>query len=217
MNILIIFSFLLTSTSIYAQSLSLESLKNLFTQNQTILEKVNPGMTKKVTTTGKIESDSGSCNYRLISTQTIIKMQNDKMIIFAKEKFSPQKSAECMKVGYTASTENSLLYFQDKPTLAKDLSDLDLSAKDIQSINKMGAVISLDLVTENELMTIQYDLTKPSFKNIVLSQTKTFKTLSEDLADLDIKSLDLKKVLFCDNNDGDNSECSEGDYSDILF
>ncbi len=217
MNIFIILSFLLSSTSIYAQSLSLESLKNLFTQNQVLLETVNPGMTKKVTTMGTLNSEKGNCNYRLQSMQTILKIQNDKMIVFAKEKFSPQKSSECIAAGYTTSTDSSLLYFQDKPSLKKDLSDLDLSASDIKTITQTGTIVSLSLQSSDDLMTFQYDLTKPSFKNLILSQGHSFKTSSEDLIDIDIKTIDLKKVLFCDNNDGDNSECSEGDYSDILF
>jgi hypothetical protein len=69
----------------------------------------------------------------------------------------------------------------------------------------------------SDTITITHDLSRPSFKKMVLSQGTNFKTVTEDLADIDLKTVNLTKVLFCDDNDGDNSDCPEGDYSDILY
>jgi hypothetical protein len=39
----------------------------------------------------------------------------------------------------------------------------------------------------------------------------------EEAADIDISKVNLTNVLFCDDNDGDTSDCLQGDYSDILY
>jgi hypothetical protein len=215
MNTFIIGAMLLSSTSLFAQAIDTTTFKTLLTMKKESLEKVNPGMTKKVVTLAKIQMGSEVCGYKLTSTQSILKVESEKIIVFAKEKFSPQNTPSCRAAGYTSSTEEALLYYQDKPSLAKDLADVDTSSADIKDIFLSGNMVTVNLKTEN--LTLQYDLTKPSFKNVILVQTSSFKTTSEDVPDIDVKSVNLTKVLFCDNNDGDTSECSEGDYSDILY
>jgi hypothetical protein len=59
------------------------------------------------------------------------------------------------------------------------------------------------------------DLTKSFFKNTLYLEANGQKTVGEDHADINVNSIDLSKVLFCESRDSDN--CSEGDYSDILY
>ena len=220
------FSSLLISTSAIAQSIDTSALKSLLTSRKASLERVNPGMTKKVITTSKLKLASGDCGYMLTSIQSVLKIETDKMIVFSKEKFSPQNSPACRAAGLNASTEESILFYNDKPTLSKELAELDLASNEIKSIFKNNELITLNLITESvddsgasvsDNISITHDLTKPSFKKMVISQGMNFKTVTEDLADIDLKTVNLTKVLFCDDNDGDNSDCSEGDYSDILY
>lgn len=215
MKTLILGTLLLSSTSGFAQNLDVGGLKKLLTTKKVILERVNAGMTKKMVTT----SSEGSCNYLQTSTQSVLKILDQKVIILSKEKFQPQNSEACRLAGYTTSSENSILYYEAKPSLDNDLSDLDVAAPSIKSITKAGEIITMNLVesTTSENVTIKYDLTKPSFKNIISSQSLTYKTTIEDVADIDLLSVDLRNVEFCDNNDGVRSECTLGDYSDILY
>ena len=223
MKLLFFGTLLLGTTTSFAQSLDVNGLKNLFTAKKETLEKVNVGMTKKITTTSK----EGSCGIMLTSTQSILKIDGAKVIILSKEKFQPQNTEACRTAGYTATSESSILYYEAKPTLKNDLEDLDASAASIKSIVRSGEVVTMNLdVTKKEAdnsaaavekVTIKYDLTKPSFKNMISSQSLNYKTEIQDLADIDVKKVDLTSVSFCDNNDGDTSECTEGNYSDILF
>ena len=215
MNTFIIGAMLLSSTSLFAETIDSTIFKNLLTIKKESLERVNPGMTKKVVTMAKMNFETGDCAYRLTSTQSILKVEGEKMIVLAKEKFSPQNSPACRAAGYAASTEESLLYFEQKPSLALDLAELETSANDIKEIIRLGDLITINLKTDN--ISMKYDLTKPSFKNVILVQGSSYQTTAEDVADIDVKSVNLTKVLFCDNNDGDTSDCSEGDYSDILY
>lgn len=222
MKLLIAGSMILMTSSSFAQSLDISSLKNLFTARKATLERVNAGMTKKIVTTAK----EGECGFMNTSTQSILKIEGDKVIILSKEKFQPQNTEACRTAGYTTSSESSILYYEEKPSLVNDLADLDESASTIRAINKAGEIVTLNLavqstdengVSSTENVTVKYDLTKPSFKNLISSQSINYRTIIEDIADIDLTKVDLKKVSFCANNDGDTSECTEGDYSDILF
>ena len=204
---------LLFSIPTFAQSIDINALKSLMTARQATLEKVNAGMTKKSITTAK----DGECGYMLTSIQSILKIDGEKVIVLAKEKFSPQNSPACRAAGYTASSEESIVYFAAKPSLASELADLDASAAEIKGILRAGETVTLTLLVAADNISMKYDLSKPSFKNLVLAQSSTYKTVTEDMADIDLKKVDLTKVLFCTDNDGDTSECTEGDYSDILF
>lgn len=222
MKMLLLGSLLLSSTTTFAQALDMNGLKNLFTSRQVSLERVNAGMTKKIITT----SSEGACGIMTTATQIVLKIENDKMYILSKEKFQPQNTPACRTAGYTASSETNLVYIEDKPSLKNDLADLDESASSIKAINKAGEIVTLNVEVKiedetgtatSEKVTIKYDMTKPSFKNMISSQSMNYKTVIEDQADSDLSKVDLTKVSFCDNNDGDESECVEGDFSDILF
>lgn len=222
MKTLLLGSLLLATTTSFAQSMNVSELKNLFTSKKATLEKVNAGMTKKIITT----SSEGACGLMTTATQIVLKIENDKMFILSKEKLQPQNTEACRTAGYTASVESSIVYLEDKPSLSNDLADLDATASSIKAINKAGEIVTLNVdvsiedesgTATSEKVTIKYDLTKPSFKNMISSQSINYKTVIEDQADSDLSKVDLKKVFLCDNNDGDESECIEGDFSDILF
>jgi len=213
MKILILGSLLLGTSTSFAQSLDVNGLKNLFTAKKETLEKVHNGMTKKITTTSKEDN----CGILMTSTQSILKIAGEKVIILSKEKFQPQNTEACRTAGHTTSSDSSILYYETKPTLKNDLEDLDASAASIKSINRAGEIVTMNLDVTDEKVTIKYDLTKPSFKNMISSQSVNYKTEIQDVADIDVKKVDLTSVSFCDNNDGDTSECTVGDYSDILF
>ncbi len=215
MKTLILGTLLLSSTTSFAQSLDINGFKNLLSAKKATLERVNAGMTKKMVTTAA----EGSCNYMQTSTQSVLKIETDKIIILSKEKFQPQNSEACRSAGHMTSSENSILYYEEKPSLENDLSDLDAAASGIKAISKAGELITVHLVdaVSSENVTVKYDLTKPSFKYLISSQSVSYKTTIEDVADIDLKTVDLRNVEFCDNNDGDKSECTLGDYSDILY
>ena len=222
MKTFIIASFILGTTTSFAQTLDVAGFKTLLTTKKATLEKVNAGMSKKIVTTSK----EGACGLMSTSFVSVLKIEGEKMYILSKEKIQPQNTEACRTAGYATSSETSIVYMEAKPTLANDLADLDKSADDIKSISKSGEIVTMNLDVESkgegdettvEKVTIKYDLTKPSFKDMISSQSINYKTLIEDVADVDLKKVDLTKVLFCDNNDDDKSECVEGNYSDILF
>ncbi len=217
----LILSSLMFSSMSFAQNLDVKALKTLLTQRQATLEKVNQGMSKKLITLTKIPTEIGFCELRETAVQTVLKIEGDKIIVHSKENYVPAATPAC--AGFESS-EVSVLFYEDKPSLAADLSDLDASAADIRSIAKAGEIVSMNLssvVTEEdgtsrtESVSVKYDLTKPSFKNLIFTQDSTSTTTGEDMADIDVYSINLKKVLFCDSNDSDS--CVEGDFSDILF
>jgi hypothetical protein len=222
MKMLLLGSLLLGTTTSFAQSMNVNELKNLFTAKKAILERVNAGMTKKIITT----SSEGACGLMTTATQIILKIDGAKMFILSKEKLQPQNTPACRTAGYTTSAESNIVYVEDKPSLDNDLSDLDATASSIKVISKAGEIVTMNVevsvedesgTANTEKVTIKYDLTKPSFKNMISSQSINYKTVIEDSADSDLSKVDLTKVSFCDNNDGDESECVEGDFSDILF
>lgn len=217
----LILSSLMFSSMSFAQNLDVKTFKTLLLQRQATLEKVNQGMSKKLITLTKIPTEIGFCELRETAVQTVLKIEGDKIIVHSKENYFPAATPSC--AGFEAS-EVSVLFYEDKPALASDLADLDASAADIRSIVKAGEIVSMTLssvVTEDdgtsrtEAVSVKYDLTKPSFKNLIFTQDSTSSTTGEDMADIDVYSINLKKVLFCDSNDSES--CVEGDFSDILF
>lgn len=199
---------LFVSTGTFAQSLDVNSLKGLLAQRKALLEKVNQGMSKKVTTITKYPTELGPCEVTEISVQTVLKIEGDKMIVHSKESYSPATSSAC--AGFEAQTLG-VIFFEEKPSLDKDIADLDEIAAQVKSITKAGEIVTLMLPD----VTVKYDLSKPSFKNTIFLQDKTSTMNVTDSADIDVYSIDLKKVLFCASADSD--ECAEGDWSDILF
>jgi hypothetical protein len=212
---------LFITTGSFAQSLDVNALKSLLTQKKAVLEKVNPGMSKKLTTVTKIPTELGPCELTETSVQTVLKIEGDKMIVHSKETYSPASTTAC--AGFESQTLG-VIFYEEKPALAKDLEDLDESASQIKSIMKSGEIVTLNLsapvtnedgTTKLEAVTVKYDLTKSSFKNTLLIQDSTSTVTGTDLSDIDVYSIDLRKVLFCESADSD--KCSEGDWSDVLF
>ena len=211
MKVLLVFSLLISATS-FAQSLDVKALKSLMTQKQATLEKIHQGMSKKLTSTSQVPTEKGPCELTETSIQTILKIEGDKIIIHSKEKYSPASTPAC--VGIEAQ-EVAVLFYEDKPTLKSDLEDLDASASQVKSITKAGDIVTMTLSAEGENVTVKYDFSKPSFKNTLLIQDSKSKVVGEDMIDIDVTTIDLTSVLFCESADSD--ECSEGDFSDILF
>lgn len=203
---------LLFSTASFAQSIDVNALKSLMTARQATLEKVNAGMSKKVITTAK----DIDCNYMTNSILSVLKIDGDKIIIYKKTRFSPQNSAACRAAGYTAGYDENIVFFADKPTLAKNLSDLDASAVNIKGIGRAGELINMTMDKGGEIIAFKYDLTKPFFKNLMSAQGSEFKTVTDDIADIDVKTVNLKEVLLCDEEFSEATDCTMADMSDIL-
>lgn len=211
MKVLLVSSLLISATS-FAQSLDVRGLKSLMAQKQATLEKIHQGMTKKITTSSRIPTELGPCDMTETAIQTVLKIEGDKIIVHSKEKYVPASTPAC--AGFE-SEEVGVLFYEDKPSLALDLEDLDASASNIKSISKAGEIVTLNLSVESENVSVKYDFSKPSFKNTLLIQDSKSKVVGEDIADINVNSIDLTKVLFCDSADSD--DCAEGDFSDILF
>lgn len=210
--------------SVFAQSLTKAQLVTLMQSKKAVLETVSVGMSKSLVTASSVTLEDGTkCDYTQSSIQSILKVDGDKLIIYSKESFQPVVTEACTAGGMQAFQEN-VVFFEPKPTVTQDIADLN--ASDVQGITKAGDLITMtvkgsmtneDGTTASELMTVKYDLSKSSFKNMILSQSPSFKIETTDLANVDVNAIDLTDVVFCENNDGDNSDCARGDYSDILF
>lgn len=210
--------------SAFAQSLTKAQLATLMQSKKAVLEAVNVGMTKSTVTSSSVTLEDGTkCDYTQSSVQSILKIDGDKMIVFSKESFQPVVTEACTAGGLQAFQEN-VVFFEPKPVVTQDIADLNSS--DVQAITKTGDLITMtvngtitndDGTTSSELLTVKYDLSKSSFKNMLLSQSPSFKIETTDAADIDVNTVDLHDVVFCENNDGDNSDCVRGDFSDILF
>jgi hypothetical protein len=208
--LLLIFFFVATPAR--SQSLTLASFKALLTQKQTTLEKINPGMSKKLITTSKIPTELGPCELTETAIQTVLKILGDKIIVHSNESYIPAATPAC--AGFEAQSL-AIIFYAEKPTLASDLATLDESAQLIKSITRTGEKVSLNLLAQNGEVRVTYDLSRPSFKNTILIQDEKSKMIGEDMPDLDVHSIDLKKVLFCESDESE--QCAEGDWSDILF
>lgn len=202
---------LLMSSLCFADAFDKNSFKSLLTQKKATLESVNVGMSKKLVTTAKFSTDVGDCEYTLTALQTVMRIEGDKIIVLSQDEFVPANSKACEEaeaVGY----KESMLFFESKPSLANDLADLEASV--VTAISSNGNIVTMSVEGD---VTVKYDLTKSSFKNLISTEGKDYKITSTDMKDLDVNSVDLSNILFCENNDGDNEDCSQGNYSDILF
>lgn len=214
----------LGTTSVSAQNLTKAQVAALLQSKKITLEAVNVGISKSTVTTSSVTlADGTKCDYRQTAVQSVLKIEGEKMIVVSKENFRPVANKLCSEAGIEAF-EESILFYEAKPTLAQDL--LDLNETDMKSASRAGEILSMTLsgiltnedgTTTSELMTVKYDLTKSSFKNLILTQTPTVKTETSDMADIDVNTVDLHDVVFCENNDGDKEDCVRGDFSDILF
>ena len=213
-----------SSSSIFAQSMTVPALAALMTEKKAMLEKVNPGMTKKLTTSASLQTTDGwTCNYTQTTIQTVLKIEGSKMIILSQEEFTPEVSNACSKLNLEGFKEK-ILFYETKPSLQEDLTELQ--ASEASSIMRSGDLITMmvngktsnpDGSTVSEVVTVKYDLSKPSFKNLVSTETKNYKAIMTDMADTNLGTVDLKQVVFCASADSQDSECVEGDFSDILF
>jgi hypothetical protein len=214
----------LATSSVFAQNLTKAQVASLLQSKKAILEAVNPGMSKTVVTNSSLSINDGpECDFRQTAVQTVLKIEGDRMIILSQEKFQPAATAACTAAEVEAF-EESVLFYEAKPSVEQDIQDLN--ASDMKSASRIGDSLTMtvsgaltndDGTTVNELLTVKYDLTKSSFKNLILSQTPSFKIETTDMPDIDVNTLDLHDVAFCENNDEDKEDCVRGDFSDILF
>jgi hypothetical protein len=217
---------LFLSLPAFAQNIDLETLKQFITSKKETFEKVHVAMSKKLTTTGSITVSAGICEFTQISEESILKIIDKKMIVMAKQSFTPTDSPACQSVQYKAY-QQTLLYYENKPSVDADLVDLDASASVIKSITKVGDIVSIAMnltstdptsgATTADNVTMKYDYSKPSFDSLILSQGRAFSTSSIEITDIEISKVDLHNVLFCNSSNDDASNCQPGDYSDILF
>ncbi len=224
MNALLIGILALGSSVVSAQALTKAQFATLLQSKKTTLEAVNVGMSKSTVTTSSVVLEDGTkCAYTQTSLQSVLKIEAEKMIVLSRENFAPELSPLCAASGLQAFQEN-VIFYEPKPSLAADLEDLN--ASDVKSINKLGELVTMvvngtitnaDGTVASELVTVKYDLTKSSFKNLILSQSPKVTAQTTEVADIDVNLVDLTNVVFCANNDADNSDCVRGDFSDILF
>lgn len=221
MKTLIIGILALGTTAGYAQTLTKAQFASLLQSKKATLEKVNVGMSKSMVTTSTLTLDDGTkCDFKQTAVQSILKFEAEKMVVVSKETFQPAATAAC-RAGGVEAFEETILFYESKPNLAQDLKDLEES--DVRAISKTDDIVTMTVAgtiegsTETELLTVKYDLNKSSFKNMLLSQSPSFKIETSEAADIDVNSVNLTDVVFCENNDGVKEDCVRGDFSDILF
>ncbi len=216
----LIISSMLISTSAFAQTMDINALKGLMTSRKATLEKFYVGMSKKITDLNVVAYDDvPGCKFKQVSTQSVLKIEAQRALVLAKNKNFPANTAACRDAGFSRpEDETGSIFFISRPSLEEDLRDLDAMAASIRTIYRAGEIVTMEVFTEGRNVTIKYDLTKPSFKNMILGQDAESRTTTEDVADIDITKVDLTKVFFCGVDEEGNHECTaEGDYSDILF
>lgn len=220
MKVLLVFSLLIASSA-FAESIDLRGLKSLMTQKKSVLELASQGMSKRVVTLSQIPTELGPCAITETSIETILKIEGENMIVHSKERYVPASTPAC--AGFETQ-DVAVIFYDETPSLEKSLADLDEQASDIKSINRDRDIISMNLnvsVSQDdgtdkiENVSVKYDLSKPLFKNTILIQDSQSKVTEEDIANIDVNTINLTNVLFCESADSD--VCSEGDFSDILF
>ena len=224
MKVMLVAILALGTSSAFAQNLTKAQFSSLLQGKKASLEAVHAGMSKSMVTIASMTLDDGTkCDYKQTAIQTILGIEGEKMIIFSKEVFQPAAKAECQAAGLEPFSED-VLFYEAKPSLAQDLQDLNQS--DVKSISKAGEIVTMtvggtmtnaDGTASAELLTVKYDLTKSSFRNMIFSQNSVFKTETIDSADVDVNSVNLTDVVFCASDDSDTQDCVRGDFSDILF
>lgn len=212
MKVLLFVALFLSASTGFAQTINLASLKTLMTQRKAVLENVYPGMSKKITTSLKYETELGDCEVTESAVQTVLRLEAEKIIIYSNETYTPKDSPAC--AGFEAQTVG-VLFYEDKPSLSQELAELDETAPAIQSILRSGDIVTMLLATEGDSVTVRYDFSKSLFKNTIIIQDKNSTMTGLDLADIDVNTIDLRNVLFCASADSD--DCSLGDWSDVLF
>lgn len=216
MKTLICASLLMTSTA-FAQSLDLAGLKSLMLSKKDALEVVTPGISKRLTTLSYIDLEDGKrCNYKQVADQSILKVQDDRVLVYSLQKFMPANTPDCLQNGYRPFAEK-ILFYDVKPTVALEIEGFELAETEITSINRSGNQVSIIMNEDEESTTFTFDMNRPLFKNLISTKSSYLTITGEDLPDVNPSSIDLTKVLFCDMEEGEASDCVEGDYSDFLF
>jgi hypothetical protein len=212
MKVLLFVALFLSASTSFAQTINLASLKTLMTQKKSVLENVYPGMSKKMITSLKYETELGDCVVTESAVQTVLRLEGEKIIVYSKETYTPDVSPAC--AGFEPQTVG-VLFYEDKPSLSQEFADLDETASAIKSISRSGDIVTMLLSAEGDSVTVKYDFSKSFFKNTLLIQDKNSTMTGSDIADIDVNTIDLKNVLFCASADSD--DCSLGDWSDVLF
>ncbi len=222
MKVLVFCLFAFSCPILSAQSVSLDSFLNVLAQKKASLEVLTPGMSKQLTTVSSFESEDGTvCNYVQTSTQTVLKIEGDKMIVLSDETFKPGSEAGC--VGSEEFSEK-VLFFEDVPTLAG--LEADLRETQVQSIQMNGNMVNLSVMAmgtdeegnpASENLKLLYNLGMPLFKIVSRIEGELYTTTMTNLPDMNLIGVDLTNVLFCPSADSQDEECAEGDFSDILF
>lgn len=222
MKVLIFFLFAFSCPILSAQSLSLDGFMGVLAQKKADLEVLRPGMAKQLTTVSSFESEDGSiCNYVQTSTQTVLKIEGDKMIVLSDETFKPGPEAGC--VGSEEFTEK-VLFFEDVPTLVG--LESDLRETQVQSIMVNGNIANLNVMATgtdeegnpaSENLKLLYNIGMPLFKIVSRIEGELYTTTMSDLPDANLMAVDLTNVLFCPSADAQDEECAEGNFSDILY
>ena len=222
---ILLFASLFMSANTFAQSITEANLISLMTSRKAQLERVNVGMTKQTVTLSSIPVEGQDCNFKHTAVQSVLKIEGTKLIVLSKETFSPAVSQACKVSGYKAYSE-SILFYEDAPSLDADLAELTAASPDIKSLSKAGEIVTMvmdgkiqneDGTTTTDLVTLKYDLSKSSFRNLISSSSTGISVTTTDAVDINLNTVDLKNVLFCDTSTSDKNTCTKGDFSDILY
>jgi hypothetical protein len=200
---------LFVTPTVYAQGLSFNEFKSLLTAKKETLEKVYQGQSKKLVSFSDFDTDLGTCKFTETIVQTVLKIEDDNVILHSKESFIPAQSKACE--GQEAQ-EVAYITFEEKPTVATEVKEFEAIEKEINSISKEKDIVTLVLSADGQKATYKYDLSKSFFNYLLVAEDSLTKITGEDIADVDVYSIDLTKVLFCEAD-----YCTEGDWSDILF
>ena len=221
MKVMLVAIIALGTSSSFAQNLTKAQLSTILQSKKITLEAIHVGMSKSMMTNSTVTLDDGTkCDFRQTALQSILKIEGEKMVVVSKETFQPVALPACQAAGLEAF-EETVLFYEAKPSLAQDLKDLD--ASDVKAISRTGEIVTMTVAgtiegsAQTELLTVKYDLSKSSFKNMLLSQSPSFKIETSEAADIDVNTVNLTDVVFCENNDGVKEDCVRGDFSDILF
>lgn len=215
MKTLVLASMLLTS-SVFAQSADINTVKSLLLGNQETLERIYPGQSKRVTTL----STFGECKSTLNVVQTVLRIEGEKMIVLSEETtdFSPECGAESFK--------ERVIFYEKTPTVAGFISELESDAQNISLLSVNGPLVKLTLTeveTDEEgtqtsfSSQVNYDFNLPLYHALVRLDSEGMQSTSEVAQVVDLNSVDLSDIVFCENNDEDSSDCVRGNFADILF
>ncbi|MGE3609823.1 MAG: hypothetical protein AB7I27_09590 [Bacteriovoracaceae bacterium] len=209
----LIISLMLTSMLSIAETIPLENFQDLLRKNQSTLELITVGMSKFETTDSVVSTDFGNCAFTQFSQQSIIKIENGRSIILSDERVVPKDSI-CEKAGIKAYNEK-ILFYEELPSVYETVREFETIRNQIQSIDLDNGNVAITLSQNDQTIKSVYNLKSSIFRYLISEKGEDYSFSSNPIAD--IANFDLSNVLFCEDNDGDNTECVRGDFSDILF